>query len=100
DRHAGVENVIKEGRGEWAVLARRPVERGALRIAGESDQRAARQIAVDPAQPPLAHDRPGLASRQRLGERIIAAGVEDDDIDPVLALHLLENKREADRAEV
>ncbi len=78
----------------------RPVERGALRIAGESDQRAAREIAVDPGQPPVAHDRPGLASRQRLGERIVAAGVEDDDVDPVLALHLLENERDADRAEI
>src|SRR5579872_683932 len=89
DSDSGVEQMIEERRGERTVMTGRSVEGGALRIAGESDQGAAREIAVDRAQSSLDHKRSRLLPRQRLGEGIVAAGVEDDDVDLVLALHLL-----------
>jgi hypothetical protein len=49
--------MVDQRLGEGAVLARGPVERGALGIAGEGDQRAARQIAVDATEAALADDR-------------------------------------------
>ena len=69
-------------------------------IAGEGDQRPAREIAVDPAQPAFADDRPRLVLGERGSERIVAAGVEDDDVDPILAFHLLEKERDADGAQI
>ena len=42
-------------------------------------------IAVDPAQAPLAHDRPGPVLGERRGEGIVPASVENDDVDAVLA---------------
>ena len=92
--------MIEERRREGAVPTSRPVERRALRIAGEGDQRSARQIAVDRAQAALDHQRSGLLPRQRRRERIVAAGVEDDDVDAVLPLHFLEQERDADRVQI
>src|SRR5208337_3597918 len=100
DRHAGVKDMAQEGLGERAVLTGAAVEGRALGIAGEGDQRTARQIAVDPAQAPFADDRPRFGLRERGGERVVATGVEDYDIDAVLAFHLPENERDADRAEI
>src|SRR4029077_2988107 len=90
DGDTGVEQMGEECLGERTVRAGLPIEGGGLRVAGESNERPARKIAVDTGQPPLDNERSRFRSRERSCEGVVTASVEDDDIDAVVALHLLE----------
>ena len=67
-----------------------PIEGGAFRIAGEGDQRPAGEVAIDAAQSALDDERSRLVLGEHRGKGIVPAGVEDDDVDAIVALHLLE----------
>src|SRR3984957_20147162 len=60
DGNPGIEQMREERLRERAVRARRPVEGGALRVAGERDQRSARKVAVYGSQSTLDDERSRL----------------------------------------
>ena len=101
NRHVLILQMRKQRLGEGAVIARRAVERGLLRIRGEGDQGAARKRGVDRRQAAVEEKRTAFGrARKRLSERIIAAGIENDDVDRVLAFHQLQHDGQVDRLEV
>ena len=73
DGHPGVVQMSEKRRRKGTVLAGRAIEGGALRVAGECDQRAARQVAVDGGQSALDDERSRLLPGKHRREGIVAA---------------------------
>jgi hypothetical protein len=89
--------VLQQRRGEGAVAVLLAVERGGARIGGEGDQDARGRLRLDRGQAAGDRARPG----GELGrEGVVAAGVEDEHIDPLVALHLAQDELHVDGAEV
>src|SRR5580692_7776107 len=100
DGNPGIEQMSEKRLREGTVLTGWPVEGRTLWVAGECDERAARQIAVDARQSTLDYERSRLLPCKHRSERIVAASIEDDDVDAVVTFHLLEQQRDADRVQI
>src|SRR5580698_1610097 len=79
DGNPGIEQMSEKRLREGTVLTGWPVEGRTLWVAGECDERAARQIAVDAGQSTLDYERSRLLPCKHRSERIVAASIEDDD---------------------
>ena len=100
DRDPGGFDMLQQGVGERAVAALGPIGCRALGIGGEGDQRALGRD-VDARQSAIADSRAVLGGSGKFArKRVVAAGVEDDDVDPLLTLHLAQDEVDIDRVDV
>ena len=89
--------MLQQRVGEGAVAVPLAVERRRAGIGGKGDQDAGGGLGLDRLQ--AAGDR-ARAGSELAGEGIVAAGVEDDDVDPLVALHLAQDELHIDGAEI